>query len=425
MNTIASESNTTLRPPWVHLARAAWILISLATLTLFLVGTVKTIRAPLPSCIAPDAACTQVFISREDAQIAEQMGLPIPLFAVTLALAIVARLSLVVVGIIIFWRRSDDWVAMMLSGSLMTTLIEGGFGNMGVLNVAIALLFAIGAALFNPLPFVFPNGRPEPRWTRWIVIPLTAGFTLTSLAAYFSPQWAGPNAALTIIWVTLSLYAMVYRYFRVSNAVERQQTKWVLLGLSATFVVGINYVVSNSIFPSSQPSPTRITGLLIGLALYLGGYGFFAFSMGVAMLRYRLWDIDLLIRRTLIYSILSGLLALTYFGSVVVLQGIFTAISGQSSAVSIVISTLTIAALFFPLRNRVQDFIDRRFYRKKYDAAKTLAEFAATCRDETDLDKLTARLVEVVDETMQPESVALWLKPTETAISRKGINDQR
>jgi hypothetical protein len=133
-------------------------------------------------------------------------------------------------------------------------------------------------------------------------------------------------------------------------------------------------------------------------------------ALAISILRYRLWDIDILIRKTLVYSVLTGLLALTYFGSVVILQGLFTAVTGQQSAVVVVLSTLAIAALFNPLRNRVQDFIDRRFYRKKYDAAKVIAEFAATCRDETDLDKLTARLVEVVDETMQPESVGLWLK---------------
>ncbi len=142
-------------------------------------------------------------------------------------------------------------------------------------------------------------------------------------------------------------------------------------------------------------------------------------SLAIAILRYRLFDIDLLIRRTLQYSLLSGLLALTYFGLVIVLQSLFTAITGQQQNDFVtVLSTLAIAALFNPVRRRVQDVIDRRFYRKKYDAAKTLAAFAATCRDETDLDKLTASLIAVVQETMQPESVGLWLRPTETRPDR-------
>jgi hypothetical protein len=142
-------------------------------------------------------------------------------------------------------------------------------------------------------------------------------------------------------------------------------------------------------------------------------------TIGISILRYRLWDIDIIIRWTLQYSVLSGLLALAYFGLVVVLQNAFTAITGQRQNDFVtVVSTLAIAALFAPLRRRVQDGIDRRFYRKKYDAAKVIAEFGATCRDETDLDKLTTRLVEVVQETMQPESVSLWLKPTETRPGR-------
>ncbi|MGQ0604499.1 MAG: hypothetical protein ACT4QE_22695, partial [Anaerolineales bacterium] len=130
-----------------------------------------------------------------------------------------------------------------------------------------------------------------------------------------------------------------------------------------------------------------------------------------SILQFRLWDIDILIRRTLQYSVLSGLLALIYFGLVVVLQNLLSAVGSQQSEFVTVASTLTIAALFFPLRKRIQNFIDRRFYRQKYDAQRVLAEFAATCRDETDLDKLTTRLAEVVDDTLQPERVSVWLKP--------------
>ena len=134
-------------------------------------------------------------------------------------------------------------------------------------------------------------------------------------------------------------------------------------------------------------------------------------SLAVAILRYRLWDIDILIRRTLVYTILTAILVLVYFGLVITLEGAMRALVGEGGQIATVISTLSIAALFTPLRRRVQDTIDRRFYRQKYNAEQALAGFADAARNETDLEALTAQVVDIVEKTVQPEQVLLWLKP--------------
>ena len=136
----------------------------------------------------------------------------------------------------------------------------------------------------------------------------------------------------------------------------------------------------------------------------------FPLSLGTAVLRYRLWDIDVLINHALVYAALTATLTGTYFGGVVLLQMAFRGVTGQGNAVAIVVSTLTIAALFIPLRRRIQDIIDRRFFRRRYDAALTLAAFSSRMRDEVDMDRLTSELLTAVEDTMQPTHVSLWLR---------------
>ena len=212
--------------------------------------------------------------------------------------------------------------------------------------------------------------------------------------------------------------AQIYRYARVSGPVERQQTKLVVFGVAVALAGALTtiFTVGAAVdLPPEEVGPRMLSMLLmdaLGLLIPL--------SIGMAVLRSRLFDIDIVINRTLVYGSLSVMLGLVYLGGVATTQAIFRALTGQEQQpqLAIVISTLVIAALFNPLRQRIQSFIDRRFYRRKYDAIKTLEAFSVKLRDETDLSALSDDLVGVVRETMQPSHVSLWLRPDKTSKGR-------
>jgi len=212
--------------------------------------------------------------------------------------------------------------------------------------------------------------------------------------------------------VFIAIGSQIYRYFWRSNATQRLQTKWVVVALVGMMLAtGWMGPIDLHPAPDSQTLGTTLVLELGRMAVLNLVFVVVSMAMAVAILRHRLWDIDLIIRRTLIYSTLTGLLALAYFGSVLVLESVFRALTGQGqNSLVVVLSTLAIAALFGPVRGRVQAGIDRRFFRRKYDAARTLAGFAASARDETDLARLSERLQGVVEETMQPQQVGLWLR---------------
>jgi hypothetical protein len=195
--------------------------------------------------------------------------------------------------------------------------------------------------------------------------------------------------------------------------VVREQIKW--LAFAASIVaLGVSGAVIYGTLSSSEAgsSGSGILGNLLEDAITLS-FGGVPVAIGFAVLKYRLYDIDVLINRALVYGPLTAMLALMYFGAVTATQALFQTFTGQDdlSQLAVVSSTLVIAALFNPVRRRTQSFIDRRFYRRKYDARKTLEAFSAKLRDETDLDSLNADLVTVVGQTLQPAHVSLWLRP--------------
>ena len=190
---------------------------------------------------------------------------------------------------------------------------------------------------------------------------------------------------------------------------QRQQTKWVLFGFSLALVGYLGLILLDAVFPVEPGSPQDLIGAAAAICFML----LIPLSLGGAIMRYHLFDINLIVNRTLVYVSLTGTLVLVYVGCVAFLQYVLSGLAGGESQLAIVASTLTVAALSNPLRRRVQTFVDRRFYRQKYDAALTLAAFNAKLRDETDLDSLSDELLGVIHETMRPEHASLWLKTPE------------
>jgi hypothetical protein len=216
-----------------------------------------------------------------------------------------------------------------------------------------------------------------------------------------------------VLLLSLSLVASIVSLilrFRRSRATERQQIKWLLYdAILVGFVVPVAVLNEGESLLVSVVVVSALTSMPV--------------AVGVAILKFRLYDIDLVINRTLVYGSLTATLVALYFGGIVLLQRLFIVLTGEQSTLAVVASTLLIAALFNPLRRHIQGFIDRRFYRSKYDAAKTLETFSAKLRDETDLDALSDDLVGVVRETMQPAHVSLWLQP-DPAPRRSGEQEQ-
>jgi hypothetical protein len=272
----------------------------------------------------------------------------------------------------------------------------------------VLLLDYLGQVSFIVFFYLFPDGRFVPRWTRWLAVAVA----LLQVTDTFFPSspWNLLDGPLFIVYVASVAVAQVYRYGRVSTPAQRQQTKWVVFGTAAALAGFVVTLLLYEFVPAIQRS-----GPLGEMVVETVVYGFLLLiplSIGVAILRSRLYDIDLVINRTLVYASLTVSLAFVYLCSVVSLQAILRALTGGSSQLAVVASTLAIAALFNPLRQRVQGLIDRRFYRRKYDAAKTLETFGARLRDETDLGALSHDLVTVVRETMQPSHVSMWLRPS-------------
>ena len=414
-----SAEGTRLHGRRLVLARVVWVAVVVFTLSIFIASLPAYFAQLQTVCVGDTCIYAYGQLTPGTAQALQNLGLSTGGYAVSiLALAIASALVFFGVACVLFWRRSDDWMAMFVS--LFFVIIGVNFSVQAqatlATNVQMAwywshtVLIGLGWVSLSLLLYLFPDGRFVPRWTRLLAVFVVASnlfLDVSPVPISTLPPWM--LGAIFLVNGGSGVVAQIYRYVRVSGPVQRQQTKWVVFGLAATMLVILGRYMPLLIFPSLSASSSPY--FLISTYVYPPGLLLIPLSLGVAVLRYRLWDIDTIINKALVYGGLSLLLAAVYLGLIVGLESLVGLVSGQASQpVVIVVSTLVIAALFQPLRHRMQAIIDRRFYRHKYDAARTLAAFSATLQNEVDLGQLSEQLVAVVQETMQPASVSLWLR---------------
>jgi hypothetical protein len=423
----ASAHEPRLRGRLLFLARSVWLVLAALLLANFFASIPIFYRILHVICADPEAC--QFYQPTPDLVTAlHRLGVSLDAYAWTFV-SVDVGVSLVfwVVGLLIFWRKSNEWVGLFASFVLVI------FGSYGISDTLQTLFWtsALGNPFFDALDTLsgliqwvslglflvtFPTGRFVPRWT-WAVSLLWVVQFFAFLLGEALPLDSDAQGALLLGIISLTYggtaIVLIYRYLRVFTLVQRQQTKWVVFGVATGVLINMVGNAITLVIPElGQPdSPYQLLAGFFTALLFLP----IPLSIGVAILRYRLWDIDAIINKALVYSLLTALLGAIYAGLIIGLVSLGGAISGTSEQepVALVIATLAIAALFQPARRRIQALIDRRFYRRKYDAEKTLAAFSAALRSEVDLNQLREQLLAVVQETMQPASVSLWVRQPE------------
>lgn len=407
------QSTAPIRGRWLTLARVVWIAVTVLSVAVFVEG------------MGPYHHQVQTFVNG-DGFVARNprrwyaglhaIGLSVQAYAnYIMGLQILIASVLLCTGLLIFWRKSNEWIGLITSLSFvmfgMTAPAAGG-----ALDTAHSPwhlvgdpLSAVGFTSFFLLGYIFPDGRFVPRWTRWMLIVAMATAVIPSLPVVGTALTTVNNVLSVPIFVSF-LVAPIYRYRRTTDPSQRQQIKWAVMGL--TVAIG-SFVIASPlgfVLPVKHNDVAAVLYDMGSLTAVVVCFALVPVFLGVAIFRYRLWDIDVLINRALVYGLLTVTVAALYIVCVVGVQFLVHTLTGQNSNLAVAVSTLAIVALFQPLRRRIQVGIDHRFYRRKYNAAQTLAMFNATLRDEVDLEHLSAELKRVVQDTVQPAHVSLWLR---------------
>ena len=384
MSTESPKAKQTL----LILLRVAWLALAALLLALFFAGQGPRIRELSTICVG--AGCPLLAPSPADAAVIEEAGFTLTQFGyLQQAFEVLVALIMLAFAAVIFLARFDDWFGILVS---FTILLFGLVFMVEADNAFIDLhptwrtphdlLSAVTATLFVFLLYLFPDGRFTPRGTKYAAALLLIAGVVDALYHNATQTSTTFGLLMTVIYMAslaAGLCAQLYRYRRVSSPMARQQTKWVLYGFTVLVLAMLAYSLFVELLPPSS-ARARVLFNTVGFSIMVPIILLFPLSMMFSILRYRLWDIDFVVNRTLVYGTLTALLVLLFLASVTMLQTLFLRLTGQDSQAAIVLSTLLITVLFNPLRSRLQRLIDRRFYRRKYDATRVLAGFAQRAR---------------------------------------------
>jgi hypothetical protein len=386
---------------WLTVARRAWPVVT----GLAVIGNLLVLPEYTRSLLTPAIR----------AELPASHLTPSGYVAIQIAYSAVFMLVCLAAATVIYVRAAREPIALFCAYTLMALgLGIGGFlpevtVTNPVANALSVILTAIAQMLGGWFFLVFPSGRFVPRWSRWCVLAAAAGIAVVTVPAIARGQPA-PDAAqpIGIGLLLVGVGAQVYRYRRVSTLTQRQQTKWVVSGLAAGVAVVIvsrlAYEVLREVTPAAVTS--QVSGNVVGSGIFILAVAFIPVCIGIAVLRTHLWDIGLVISRTLTYTVVTVLLVGVYAGLVL----LATRVLAFTTPVAVAASTLAAAAIFNPVRKRVQRAVDRRFNRARYDADRTVAAFATRLQDVADLDAVCAQLLAAVNQALEPAHASVWIR---------------
>lgn len=402
----------------VRLGRFAWAAFAILTLVLFVRG-VPLVVHQVENCAGSSCTVKGLSISPTSPPSISSLRL-FAIYAVAMegaSLLILCALSLVLLR-----RKTDQRIALVaafmlvgFSGAVFSATIDSTAALGGPWHWGTTFTGFVGSAAIIPFLCMLPDGRFVPYWTRWMACIWLA----ICVISYYAPPAPILNAAsangtgmpvIAVFFFLALVIAQFTRYRSYASLRQRQQIKWVVGGSFASLACLLVAILGPVV---ARVNITSLSGNMAGSTLMIVALLMFPASIVMAIVKTHLWDIDRIINRALVYVGLSACLIGVYVGAVLLFERLFNPLTGQSD-LAIALSTLVVAALFNPVRHRIQSIVDRRFYRLRYDAERALSRFGLSVRDEVDLNRLTSAMMVVIDETVQPEHASVWLREVET-----------